>query len=41
MLGNLQKRFDQGPQDWTAWLKQFDAMRAQRAAGPAASQPGR
>ena len=43
VLGNLQKRFDTGPFDWTAWLKQLDAFRAQAAAraAPAASQPSR
>lgn len=43
VLGNLQKRFDTGPFDWTAWLKQLDAFRAQAAAraAPAASQPAR
>jgi uncharacterized protein YndB with AHSA1/START domain len=28
VLGNLQKRFDSGPVDWTAWLQQLEAMRA-------------
>ena len=28
VLGNLKKRFETGPYDWTAWLKQLDAMRA-------------
>ena len=28
VLGNLKKRFEQGPQDWTVWLKQLDEMRA-------------
>jgi uncharacterized protein YndB with AHSA1/START domain len=28
VLGNLKKRFDTGPYDWTAWLKQLDEMRA-------------
>ncbi len=43
VLGNLQKRFDTGPYDWTAWLKQLDASRAQAAAraAAAASQPAR
>lgn len=43
VLGNLQKRFDTGPFDWTAWLKQLDAFRAQAAAraATAASQPAR
>ncbi len=25
VLGSLQKRFDQGPRDWTVWLKQLEA----------------
>lgn len=25
VLGQLQKRFDQGPQDWSAWLRQLAA----------------
>lgn len=43
VLGNLQKRFDTGPYDWTGWLKQLDAFRAQAAARAAAvaSQPTR
>jgi uncharacterized protein YndB with AHSA1/START domain len=28
VLGNLKKRFEQGPQDWSAWLKQLEAARA-------------
>ena len=28
VLGNLKKRFEQGPQDWTAWLKQLEESRA-------------
>jgi len=28
--GNLKKRFDSGPQDWTAWLEQLGKMRAAR-----------
>jgi uncharacterized protein YndB with AHSA1/START domain len=40
VLAGLQKRFDQGPMDWTPWLKQLEAFRAQ-AAQRAASQPGR
>jgi uncharacterized protein YndB with AHSA1/START domain len=39
VLANLKKRFDQGPVDWSEWLKQLDASRAVRAA--AASQPPR
>jgi hypothetical protein len=47
VLGNLQKRFDTGPYDWTGWLKQLEAYRAQAAAkaaaapAAAASQPAR
>jgi hypothetical protein len=40
VLANLKKRFEQGPQDWTAWLQQLQAQRA-RAAQPAASQATR
>jgi uncharacterized protein YndB with AHSA1/START domain len=29
VLGNLQKRFETGPIDWTGWLKQLDAGRAE------------
>jgi uncharacterized protein YndB with AHSA1/START domain len=25
VLGGLQKRFDQGPRDWTGWMKQLEA----------------
>jgi len=43
VLGNLKKRFDSGPQDWTAWLAQLARMRA--AAGgadvPAVGAPAR
>ena len=28
VLGNMKKRFEQGPQDWTAWLKQLEESRA-------------
>ncbi|MDP1647880.1 MAG: SRPBCC domain-containing protein [Rubrivivax sp.] len=31
VLGSLKKRFDQGPQDWTDWLKQLEAWRAEAA----------
>jgi uncharacterized protein YndB with AHSA1/START domain len=40
VLGNLKKRFEQGPIDWAPWLKQLEAFRAQ-AAQRAASQPGK
>lgn len=36
VMANLQKRFDQGPQDWTAWLEQLRKFREQaekKAAG--------
>jgi hypothetical protein len=38
VLGNLKKRFDDGPQDWTAWVAQLKAWREQQAA---ASSPQR
>ena len=38
VLGNLKKRFDSGPQDWTAWLEQLKQWRTQQAA---ASAPAR
>jgi uncharacterized protein YndB with AHSA1/START domain len=38
VLGNLKKRFDDGPQDWTAWLAQLKTLREQQAA---ASSPKR
>jgi uncharacterized protein YndB with AHSA1/START domain len=38
VLGNLKKRFEQGPQDWSEWLAQLKAMHAQ-AAAKAASAP--
>jgi uncharacterized protein YndB with AHSA1/START domain len=31
VLANLKKRHDTGPVDWTEWLKQLDAFRAQAA----------
>jgi len=34
VLGNLKKRFDSGPQDWTAWLEQLKKFREQQAATP-------
>ena len=39
VLSNLKKRFEEGPQDWTEWLKQLEAYRAQaaRQTQPAAS----
>jgi uncharacterized protein YndB with AHSA1/START domain len=40
VLANLKKRFEVGPHDWTEWLKQLAAWRAQ-AAATAASQAGR
>ncbi len=39
VLGNLKKRFETGPQDWTAWRAQLQKMRDQRA--PAASAPAK
>ena len=44
VLGNLKKRYESGPYDWTEWLKQLEAWRAQaaaQAAAGAASQAGR
>ena len=35
VLGNLKKRFDSGPQDWSAWLAQLQKMRAAQAAASA------
>ena len=35
VLGNLKKRFETGPVDWTAWL---DALRKAREKAPAASK---
>lgn len=39
VLSSLKKRFEQGPQSWTEWLKQLEAYRAQAASQtqPAAS----
>ena len=34
VLGNLKKRFDSGPQDWTAWLAQLKKFREPQAAAP-------
>jgi uncharacterized protein YndB with AHSA1/START domain len=31
VLGNLKKRFDSGPQDWTAWLEQLKKLRSESA----------
>jgi len=39
VLGNMKKRFEQGPQDWSAWLKQLEDMRSAAAAKAAASKP--
>jgi uncharacterized protein YndB with AHSA1/START domain len=39
VLANLKKRFEQGPQDWTAWLEQLRKWREQAAASaPAATK---
>jgi uncharacterized protein YndB with AHSA1/START domain len=38
VLGNLKKRFETGPVDWTPWLRQLDAMRT-KAAAPAPAPP--
>ncbi len=39
VLTNLAKRFDKGPQDWSEWLRQLDAWRAQAAKAAAQKQP--
>ena len=39
VLANLKKRFEQGPQDWSAWLKQLQVWREQQAAP--ATRPAR
>lgn len=39
VLANLAKRFEQGPQDWTAWLKQLEQWRAQAAKAAAEKKP--
>jgi uncharacterized protein YndB with AHSA1/START domain len=35
VLGNLKKRFELGPMDWTGWLAQLKAMRERAAAASA------
>lgn len=40
VLDNLRKRFEAGPQDWTAWLAQLKAMK-DKAAAEAASAPAK
>lgn len=35
VLGNLKRRFDSGPQDWTEWLNQLRRMREAPSAKPA------
>lgn len=37
VLGNLQKRFETGPQDWAPWLRQLQQMRAAAAASAASA----
>lgn len=37
VLGNLQKRFDNGPQDWSAWLAQLQKWRDEARKKAAAS----
>lgn len=39
VLGNLEKRFTQGPMDWGPWLKQLDDMRVKTAATAPAAPP--
>lgn len=38
VLGNLQKRFDKGPQDWTEWLAKLKAWHDESAKKAAASK---
>jgi uncharacterized protein YndB with AHSA1/START domain len=37
VMANLKKRYDSGPYDWTAWLKQLETWRAQQAAAAASA----
>jgi len=37
VLGNLKKRYETGPYDWTAWLQQLEAWRRAEAAKKAAA----
>lgn len=37
VLGNLRQRFEQGPMDWTPWLAQLQAWRAQQGANAASA----
>ncbi|MBT9504124.1 MAG: SRPBCC domain-containing protein [Burkholderiaceae bacterium] len=39
VLANLKTRFETGPKDWTSWLAQLEAYRAQAKAAAAASAP--
>jgi hypothetical protein len=39
VLGNLQRRFEAGPQDWTAWLKQLEQRREQARPNTPARTP--
>lgn len=41
VLGNLQKRYETGPQDWSEWLAQLERHRAQSSAAAAASAPAK
>ena len=34
VLGNLKKRFDDGPLDWSEWLQQLQRMRDEKARAP-------
>lgn len=40
VLGNLKRRFEQGPVDWAPWLRQLEQWRAAAAAAKAASAAG-
>lgn len=40
VLGNLKKRYESGPVDWSEWLAQLERFRAQARAAAAASAAG-
>jgi uncharacterized protein YndB with AHSA1/START domain len=40
VLGNLKKRYESGPVDWSEWLAQLEKFRAQARAAAAASAAG-
>lgn len=39
VLGNLKKRFETGPMDWSAWMAQLKAMHDKAAAAPTQAAP--